>query len=64
MIQYRVFPVDDSAPRQITGPPTIIECADDRAAMEYARQIADGRPVEVWDQSRFIGFVTRTGKVM
>ncbi len=59
-----MFLVDDAMHARVLGAPTLIECGDDEAALEYARQLSDGRPVEVWDQSRFIGLVTRAGKVM
>jgi hypothetical protein len=59
---YRVFLVDQR--RHPLAPPTIIECADDQAAIAYARRIADGRAVEVWEQGRFVALITIEGRVL
>ncbi len=51
MATYRVFPVEQG---RHSGAPTTIDCADDAAAIEYARKLADGRAVEVWQRERFV----------
>jgi hypothetical protein len=32
-----------------------IECADDQAAIQTARQLVNGQDAELWQQSRFVG---------
>jgi hypothetical protein len=58
---YRVFSADDR--QHGIGLPIIIDCPDDRTAAAYARQIADGRAVEIWDQSRFVAMISIEGKI-
>jgi hypothetical protein len=52
MQQYRVYVLD--AEGHILGPPEVLECPDDRATIEQARQLLDGRVIEVWKSSRRI----------
>ena len=50
MQEYRVFLIDQNG--RIAEPAQILECADDKAAVEQARQYLDGRAVEVWNGAR------------
>jgi hypothetical protein len=36
----------------VGGPPAIIECADDHAAIEAAKALVNGNAIEVWDRMR------------
>jgi hypothetical protein len=55
--------VDDER-RRIVDLPSVIECKDDSAAIEYARHLGSGRLVEIWDRHRCVGIVTRDGRAM
>ncbi len=57
---YRIFPIDER--RRIIGPPTDIECLDDAAALEHARQLTRGHAVEVWSRDRFIAIIEKEPK--
>jgi hypothetical protein len=35
-----------------SSPPRLIECANDKEAICVAKQLLDGRLVEVWDEAR------------
>jgi hypothetical protein len=35
-------------------PPTVIDCPDDGAAIENAKELLDGRVIQVWDHDRLI----------
>jgi hypothetical protein len=50
MQEYRIYLFDQHG--HIDRPPTIVECADDQAAIEQAKQYLNGRFVEVWDGAR------------
>ncbi len=50
MEQYRVYVLH--ADGHVHDPPQVIECPDDGAAIEQARQLLDGRVIEVWHHSR------------
>jgi hypothetical protein len=52
MHEYRIFLLDQHG--HIAGPARILECADDRAAAEQAKQYLDEGAVEVWDRARRI----------
>lgn len=52
MEQYRVYVLD--AEGHVRAPPEVIECPDDGAAIEHARQLLDGHAIEVWNFSRRI----------
>jgi hypothetical protein len=48
---YRFYYVDSDG--QIDGPPTIVECKDDCAAIKTAGQLLlDGKDIVVWDRDR------------
>jgi hypothetical protein len=51
MKAYRFYYVDLEG--QIDGPPTTVECKDDRAAIKAAGQLLlDGKDIVVWDEDR------------
>ena len=49
---YRIFEIN--AEGHIAGPSKAIECADDQQAIEQAKQLKDGKIVEVWTGPRRI----------
>jgi hypothetical protein len=50
MTHYRVYTLGDH--ERVSSPPEIIECPDDRAAIDRAKQLLDGHTIEVWDGLR------------
>ena len=52
MPEYRVYSLKDDG--HIAGPPEIVDCPDDQAAIERARQVATHTPVEIWLLDRCI----------
>jgi hypothetical protein len=46
MPAYRLYPLKDDG--HVAGPPAVVECPDDQAAIEHARQVAIEQPVEIW----------------
>jgi hypothetical protein len=52
---YRIYRL--SRDGHIQAPPRIIDCQDDKAAMQQARQLLDGELLEVWNENRKIGTV-------
>ena len=55
MGDYRVYKLDQSG--KATGPPLIVQCEDDDAALVFARPLADGQIQEVWEGARRVGTV-------
>ena len=49
---YRVFLIDQDA--HIAEPPIEIDCENDGEAINTAKQLVDGRDIELWEESRFI----------
>jgi hypothetical protein len=35
-------------------PATVIDCPDDSAAIENAKELPDGQAIEVWDHARLV----------
>jgi hypothetical protein len=52
MRAYRLYYLDLEG--HISGPPEIVECSDDHAAIEAAKARANGKVVEVWDLARVV----------
>ena len=52
MPYYRVYFVADDG--HISGPPHVIECADEQEAIGKAAQAANGKVAELWDGKRLI----------
>jgi len=58
---YHIYFIDRAG--HISGPPEIVECADDQAAMQKAKQLLDGLDLELWDGPRFVvGLKTKDQK--
>jgi hypothetical protein len=51
-LAYRVFPVSPAG--RVSGPPTVVECADDEEAIRLARRARDGQDVEIWEGARLV----------
>jgi hypothetical protein len=52
MAQYRIVYISDVGDPET--PPEIIDCPDDKAAMENAILLIDGRLAEVWEGDRLV----------
>jgi hypothetical protein len=53
MTVYRVYKLRKDG--RISGPPHVIDCRHDEAAMREARRRLQGDVREVWDLARFVG---------
>jgi hypothetical protein len=53
MAQYRVYTLSEAD--RVSGPPLIIDCDDDAAAIERAAALVTDRILEVWDGARLVG---------
>jgi hypothetical protein len=52
MRPYRIFVLDQDG--HIKQPPEIVECPDDQTAIEKAKQLLDGKVIEIWESSRLV----------
>jgi hypothetical protein len=52
MPAYRIYTLDDDG--HIVGPPAVIDCPDDQAAIQEAKRTLDGKVIELWDGPRQI----------
>ena len=57
MRTYRVLLVTPDG--QVSGPSTVVECADDEEAIRSAERAMDGRGGEIWEGARFVSRVQR-----
>jgi hypothetical protein len=53
MTVYRVYKLREDG--RVSGPPHVIDCRDDEAALREARRLFRGHLREVWDLARFVG---------
>ena len=53
MAVYRVYKIRDDG--RVSGPPHVIDCRDDEAAMREAHRLLTGQVREVWDLARLVG---------
>ena len=53
MAVYRVYKLRDDG--RISGPPHVIDCQDDEAAMREVSRVLGSHVCEVWDLARFVG---------
>ena len=53
MTIYRVYKLREDG--RVSGPPHVIDCRDDEAALLEARRLFRGHLREVWDLARFVG---------
>lgn len=51
MLAYRIYWLEGG---HIIGPPMIIECQDDHAAIEHAESVLDAKALEVWEHARMV----------
>ena len=49
---YRLYVIMPG--EHIRVPPEVVECPDDKAAIERAKQLLDGRIIEVWNFDRCV----------
>lgn len=53
MTIYRVYKLRDDG--RVSGPPHVVDCRDDKSALNEARRLFRGHLREVWDLARFVG---------
>jgi hypothetical protein len=53
MPTYRLYTLTSEC--HIAGPPNIVDCYDDQAAVVRAKQALDGHSIEIWNGSRLVG---------
>ena len=58
MTVYRVYKLREDG--RVSGPPNVIDCRDDEAALREARRLFRGHLREVWDLARFVGRIDPT----
>jgi hypothetical protein len=51
MPSYRIYRLADN---HIVGIPEIVKRESDQAVIEYAKEILDGRDIEIWDGPRVV----------
>ena len=51
-ISYRIYTIGRGG--HFLGGPDVVECADDKEAVEKAMQLAGGLDVEIWDHKRLV----------
>lgn len=52
---YRLYPIGKDG--HVASAPEVVECLDDKAAVEEAKLRADGFPVEIWELTRKVALV-------
>jgi hypothetical protein len=55
MAEYRAYPIDRAG--HVAAPPTVITAEDDETALAQARQMVDGKDLEIWSGARLVGRV-------
>ena len=51
-ISYRIYTIGRGG--HFLGSPDVVECADDKEAVEKAMQLAGDLDVEIWDHKRLV----------
>ena len=51
-IPYRIYIIGRGG--HFLDAPEVVECADDKEAVEKAMQLASGLDVEIWDHNRLV----------
>jgi hypothetical protein len=46
MRDYRIYFIDEQ--NRVFSPPAIAQCEDDEQAVEHAKQLLNGQPLEIW----------------
>jgi hypothetical protein len=52
---YRLYPIGKDG--RVASAPLVVECLDDKAAIEEAKLRADGFPIEIWESTRKVALV-------
>ncbi len=52
MRAYRIYSFDKDG--HIREAPEIVECEDDDAAIQHAKQLINGKAIEVWEKGRCV----------
>jgi hypothetical protein len=60
MGDYRVYRLDKSG--KTTGPPLIVQCEDDDAALIFVRRLADDQIQEIWEGARRVATIQQAGE--
>jgi hypothetical protein len=60
MPEYRIFTVGPDG--RFLGVPTIVECRDDKEAIEKAMQLKDGLDLEIWNLKRRVALLPKNPK--
>lgn len=60
MSEYRFYAIKRDG--HVEGPPAERDCRDDRAALKEAREMINGRDIEVWESSRIVAYLTPDDK--
>ena len=55
MPTYRLYSIEEDA--HIWRPPVVFDCADDKEAMNQARQYIDGKDLELWEGQRRVAVI-------
>ncbi len=52
MPDYRIYTLAESG--HIEWAPEVVDCANDNAAIEHAKHLLDGHPIQIWDGPRLV----------
>jgi len=55
LLEYRFYKLDRND--RVDGPPQVVKCADDDAALIEARNYVDGRAIEIWRGNKRVGLI-------
>ena len=55
MADYRIYKLDKDG--RIVGPPEIVTCENDEAALVIAQQYVDGLAIELWADARRVALI-------
>jgi hypothetical protein len=61
MPEYRFYKINMAG--HIAGPPHLIECPDDLAAIKEANKLLDGDDIEIWKGHHIVSYLTAKGLV-
>lgn len=56
MPDYKFYAIKENG--HVSGPPDIVFCDSDPAALETARRLQAGSDIEIWQGRRLIAYVT------
>ena len=52
VLSYRVYVLEEGG--HIRKAPAVLDCEDDAEAIQRAKQLLDGKPIEVWEGARVV----------